>query len=111
MKRIGFITILGSVVLTLVLSGASYATPEVTGASIEARTFNDCPLSVLTTSNNYPASIVITDQMDSLCVGFANLHSFSFSAGGDTAAVFDNNSNFHVATDFSIAGEGEGEGA
>ncbi|HET9235120.1 MAG TPA: FlgD immunoglobulin-like domain containing protein [Candidatus Eisenbacteria bacterium] len=109
MKRIGLITILGSVVL-LVFSGASYATPQVTGASIETRTFNDCPLSVLTTSNNYPASIVITDEMDTLCVGFANLHSFSFSAGGDTAAVFDNNSNFHVAADVSITGEGEGEG-
>ena len=110
MKRIGLITILGSVVLTLVLSGASYATPQVNGATIETRTFNDCALSVLTTSNNYPASIAITDQMDTLCVGFANLHSFSFSAGGDTAAVFDNNSNFHVAADVTIAGEGEGEG-
>ena len=110
MKRIGPITILGSVVLTLVLSGAAHATPQVTGASIETRTFNDCPLSVLTTSNNYPASIAITDEMDTLCVGFANLHSFSFSAGGDSAAVFDNNSNFHIAADVSITGEGEGEG-
>jgi hypothetical protein len=110
MKRIGLIAVMGSFVLTIVLSGASYATPLVTGATIETRTFNDCPLSVLTTSNNYPASIAITDQMDTLCVGFANLHSFSFSAGGDTAAVFDNNSNFHVAADVSIAGAGEGEG-
>jgi len=110
MKRIGLITILGSMVLTLVLSGASHATPQVTGATIETRTFDDCPFSVLTTSNNYPASIVITDQMDSTCSGFANLHSFSFSAGGDSAAAFDNNSNFHVAADVTISGEGEGEG-
>ena len=81
------------------------------GATIETRTFNDCPLSIVSTTNNYPALVEITDEMDPLCVGFANLHSFSFSEdGGVTAAVFDNNSNFRFSADFMIAGPGTGEG-
>src|SRR5262249_53496733 len=49
--------------------------------------------------------------MDTLCVGFANLHSWSFSEdGGATAARFDNNSIFKFGADFKIEGPGEGEG-
>src|SRR5438093_12863704 len=71
--------------------------PKINGATVETRTFNDCSLSTLTVTNNYPASISITDVMDPLCVGFANLHSFSFSSdGGATAADFDNNSNMKI---------------
>ena len=85
--------------------------PKINGATVETRTFNDCSLSTLTVTNNYPASISITDVMDPLCVGFANLHSFSFSSdGGATAAVFNNNSNFRFSGDFNIEGPGEGEG-
>jgi len=87
------------------------ATPLPNGATIESRIFNDCPLSTLTTSNNYPASIQITDVMHPACVGFANLHSWSFSEnGGVSAAVFNNNSNFHFGADFKIEGPGQGEG-
>ncbi|HEY3217021.1 MAG TPA: T9SS type A sorting domain-containing protein [Candidatus Eisenbacteria bacterium] len=111
MKRIGISSLAWSAVLTAVLAGAAFATPLINGATIETRTFNDCGLSTLTTSNSYPASIQITDVMDPLCVGFANLHSFSFSAdGGATAAAFDNNSNFRLSADFKIEGPGEGEG-
>lgn len=96
---------------TLVSVRTAGATPSPNSATIETRTFNDCPLSKLTTNNNYPASIQITDVMDPACVGFANLHSWSFSEdGGVTAAVFNNNSNFHFGADFMIAGPGEGEG-
>src|SRR5438094_1404128 len=99
-------------VLSTVFVRAVHAnTPTINGAVVTTRTFNDCPLSTLTTSNNYPASISITDVMDPLCVGFANLHSFSFSAdGGATAADFDNNSNMTYGADFKIEGAGEGEG-
>jgi hypothetical protein len=86
-------------------------TPLANGATIETRTFNDCPLSTVTTTNNYPASVQITDAMDPECVGFANLHSFSFSEdGGATAAVFDNDANFRFGADVMISGAGEGEG-
>ena len=111
MKRIGFTSVAWSAVLTVVLVGAAFATPLINDASIETRTFNDCPLSTLTTSNNYPASVEITDEMSGLCVGFANLHTFSLSGdGGATAAVFNNNSSFKLAADVTISGAGEGEG-
>ena len=111
MKRTGIISLACSAVWLFASAGAALATPAVNGATIETRTFNDCGLSTLTTSNNYPASIAITDVMDSLCVGYANLHSFSFSEdGGATAAVFNNNSNFRFGADFNTSGPGEGEG-
>ena len=87
------------------------ATPLPNGATIETRTFNDCPTSTVTTTNSYPALIEITDAMDPLCLGFANLHDWSFSEdGGATAAVFNNNSNFRFGADFVISGAGEGVG-
>src|SRR5215467_2234613 len=111
MKRIGIISLACSAIAMVVTVGASFATPAINGAVVTTRTFNDCPLSTVTTSNNYPASISITDVMDTLCVGFANLHSFSFSSdGGTTAAVFNNNSNFRFGADVNISGPGEGEG-
>src|SRR5439155_3708748 len=111
MKRIRNTSLACSVILLAILAGAARATPTINGASVETRTFNDCSLSTLTVSNNYPSSISITDVMDPACVGFANLHSFSFSAdGGATAADFDNNSNMTYGADFKIEGAGEGEG-
>ena len=111
MKRIGITSLAWSAVLLLICAGAAGATPTVNGATIELRTFNDCPISTVTSTNNYPALIRITDTMDSACVGFANLHSFSLSAdGGATSAVFNNNSNFHVGADINISGAGQGEG-
>ena len=98
-------------ILVVVSASIAGATPMPNSATIETRTFNDCPISVLTTSNNYPASIQISDAMSSLCVSFANLHSWSFSEdGGLHAAVFNNNSNFRFAADFKIDGPGEGAG-
>src|SRR5262245_52297738 len=111
MKRIGIISLACLAVSMFVSAGVASAAPAVNGATIETRTFNDCPLSTVTTANNYPASVTITDAMSNLCVGFANLHSFSFSAdGGSTAAVFNNNSNFKFGADVTISGAGEGEG-
>jgi hypothetical protein len=111
MKRITIPSLAWSAILLVVIAGAAFARPVVNGATIETRTFNDCPISTVTTSNNYPASIEITDAMDPLCVGFANLHSWTFSEdGGTTAAVFNNNSNFHYGADLVISGAGEGEG-
>jgi hypothetical protein len=111
MQRIRKISLAWSAVLMVVLAGASHATPSANGATVETRTFNDCPLSNLTVNNNYPNSIAITDEMNAACVGFANLHSWSFSAdGGATSAAFNNNSNFTFGADVTISGAGEGEG-
>ncbi len=111
MQRIRNLSLAWSTVLMVVFAGASHATPSANGATVETRTFNDCPLSTLTVTNNYPNSIQITDVMDPACVGFANLHSWSFSAdGGTTSAAFNNNSNFTFGADLTISGAGEGEG-
>ncbi len=111
MKRISSSSLAWSAILLAIFVGAARATPNINGATIVTRTFNDCSISTLSVTNNYPASISITDTMDPACVGFANLHSFSFSAdGGATAAVFNNNSDFHFGADFKIDGAGEGEG-
>jgi len=94
-----------------VLGGVAQATPVPNGATIETRTFNDCALSTVATTNNYPALVEISDTMDPACLGFANLHSWSFSDdGGSTAAVFNNNSDYTFGADFTISGPGEGEG-
>ena len=111
MMRRGIPIFSWSAVLLLAVATAAVATPAPNGATIETRTFNDCPVSTITTVNNYPSSISITDVMNPLCVGFANLHSWTFSAdGGSTPAVFNSNSNFRFAADFVISGAGEGEG-
>src|SRR5258706_14529454 len=111
MKRISHISLACTVVLLAFLAGAAHATPAINGATVETRTFNDCSLSTLSVTNNYPASISITDDMSPLCVGFANLRSFSFSAdGGTTPMGFNNDSNFHFGGGRVISKTGEGEG-
>jgi hypothetical protein len=85
------------------------STPEVNDAVINTRIFNDCPTSILTTSNLYPFSIEITDEVLD-CGGFANLHNWRFSAdGGATAAAFNNDSAFKFSATLIISGTSEGE--
>lgn len=96
---------------TLMSVGSASATPLPNSATVELRTFNDCPGSTLMVSNNYPASIEISDVMNPFCLSFANLHSWSFSEdGGLSAAVFNNDSNFRFAADFKLDGTGQGSG-
>jgi hypothetical protein len=102
---------LAAAFLVLILVQTTLSMPTPNSATIQTRVFNDCPISTLTVSNNYPGSIQITDAMDPLCIGFANLHSWSLSQdNGVSAAVFNNNTNFHFAADFRLDGPGEGEG-
>ncbi len=109
MKRIGYLTVM--CVAMLAIAGAAFATPSPNGARLDLRIFNDCPLSTLTTLNTYPASINITDVMHPACVGYANLHDWSYSEdAGATASLFKNNSNFTACAFVRIEGAGEGEG-
>ncbi len=85
-------------------------TPTPNAVVLNLRTFNDCPISVLTANNSYPASITIHDQMDPLCVGFTNMHNWQFSAdGGATRIAFENCSAYHFCANVSIDGVGNGE--
>lgn len=84
------------------------ATPSINSAVILERVFNDCPSSVLTVTNAYPESLVFVDaQLD--CFAFSNLHSWSLSSNGSTAAVFENGDAFRVAADLVISGTANGE--
>jgi hypothetical protein len=110
MRRICYGSLAALLVMALA-AAAALATPTPNGASLELRTFNNCALSTLTSSNNYPFQIWIQDVMDPDCVGGANLHSWSFSEdGGTSAAVFNNNSNFEFSCQFILEGTGQGEG-
>ena len=82
-------------------------------AVVHTRVFDDCPISVLTVTNNFPLSIVIDDQnppSDPQCVGFANLHTWRFSSDGVNAYQFQNGDQFEYECDYSMSGIGEGEG-
>ncbi|MGH7731607.1 MAG: hypothetical protein ACRENJ_10210 [Candidatus Eiseniibacteriota bacterium] len=111
MKRIGYSSLTCSALLMIALAATAFATPAPNGAKLDTRVFNDCPLSTLTPTNTYPASISILDEMHPACVGFANLHSWSFSEdGGATSSLFVNGSHFRMCADVAIDGPGTGEG-
>jgi len=85
-------------------------TPSPNAAVLALRVFNDCPTSILNALNNYPAQIVIDDQNVD-CFGYANLHTWSFSAdGGQTVARFENCSHYRFAATVVLDGSGGGEG-
>jgi hypothetical protein len=94
--------------LSLALVASVAASPLPNGATLATRIFNDCPTSILSTTNSYPALIQVDDQNLS-CGGFANLHNWSFSDdGGATPAVFNNGDSFTFGADFEVTGGGEG---
>lgn len=92
----------------LLLAGNSVAvTPNPTGIIFMQRIFNDCPISVLTTTDNYPALIEIQDENPG-CGGFANLHGWRLAVAG-LAADFPNDSAFRLSATLVISGTGNGE--
>lgn len=95
-----------AIAATCLAPNAALATgPNPNSAVLKTRVFNDCPSSILTTVNNYPALINITDSVLD-CGGFANLHIWNFSEDGATAAVFNNTSAFTMSAEVTIAGTG-----
>jgi hypothetical protein len=107
MKRIGYsLLALAAVAVTANLAAATTA-PN--GAVIVTRIYNDCPSSILSTTNAYPGLIDIHDS-NLQCVGFANRHAWSFSAdGGATAEEFKNRDAFSFAATVVLGGSGNGE--
>lgn len=103
MKKI----LLGILVAAMAVSTAS-ATPNPNSAVLHPRVFNDCPSSVLTSSNMYPGSLWFNDEMN--CVtGWANLHTWRLSEDGVTAAQFMNGDCFRLSACLTITGDGNGE--
>ena len=106
MRRI-LITTIGAAML-LALAASVFATPSPNSAVLITRVYNDCPASLLTTVNNYPAQIVI-DDVNQGCVGFANLHVWRFSEDGSNPAVFSNGDAFRFCANLLITGTGQCE--
>ncbi len=99
-----YIRVVGATIGALAFVATSaFATPNINSVVLKLSHFNDCPTSTITGTNNYPASISIEDK-DGLgaCFGWANLHAWSFSTDGSTAAEFPNNSQFSFSAEMVI---------
>lgn len=89
------------------LAAATVANATIDSAVLNLRVFNDEPGSSLTTFNNYPALVEISDTRFS-SVGFANLHNFHLADAGVEHA-FANNEAFSFSADLTISGGNNGE--
>jgi len=104
MKRIGY-----SLLAVLAFAVPASATVAPNGAHIVERVYNDCPSSILFTTNAYPALIQFNDTNLS-CFGFANRHVWSFSAdGGASDELFKNRDQFSFGATVTLGGSGDGE--
>lgn len=95
----------------LAFATAAFATPIPNSAVIHTRVFDDCPISVLTVNNSFPALISIDDQNQPpqpICAGFANLHTWRFSTDGVNDIQFLNNDTFEYSCEIVLTGIGEG---
>lgn len=104
MIRDRYIRVAGATLGALALAATTaFATPAINSAVLKLSHFNDCPTSTITGINNYPASISIEDKDElGACFGWANLHAWSFSTDGTTAAEFANNSAFSFSAEMTI---------
>ena len=80
-------------------------TPSPNSAVITPLVFKDCESATLTLVNNFPSLVSISDT-DEGCVGWANLHVWSFSEDGITPAVFENCSHYKFSCVFNGSGSG-----
>ena len=119
MRRISYPNLASAVIVAgLLASSTAFAadgltcpgnTPNPNSANINLRAFNDCPTATLSSTNNYPASIVISEQDDD-CFGGANLDTWSFSTdGGLTKAKFENCSYYHFCATVCLDGNANAE--
>jgi hypothetical protein len=108
MKRIGYHTLAALAGLTF--AAAAFATPIPNSAVVHQRVWNDCPITVLNVTNNYPASIQIDDQnaVAPFCVGYANLNTWRFSTDGVNPIEFQNGDAFEYSCTLVLNGIGEG---
>jgi hypothetical protein len=103
------IAIICAALAAVLVAGAATATPVPNSAAIFLRVFNDCPFSTLSSTNNYPSAINITDTKANCGAGFANRHAWRFSQDGTTAQLFVNGDGFKFSADLTISGTGEAE--
>lgn len=112
MKRISYPTLACTFALVASL-GASVAsaTPVPNSAVLGPRIFNDCPSTILTPTNAYPALIEYNEVKNPNCTaGFANRHNWRFSTDGFNAMQLQNGDVFSYELDFTLSGPDQGEG-
>ena len=93
------------------LAATAFAAPLPNSAVVHTRVFDDCPISILTVNNLFPALVQISDQNgppQPICAGFANLHTWRFSTDGVNALKFQNGDTFEYSCDLVLNGVGEG---
>lgn len=105
MKRLPRQVLLGLLCAGILSAGGVQAF-AVDSAVLNTRVFNDSPGSILTTTNNYPSLVEISDTTTGN--GFANLHNFHLADAGVEHA-FANNEPFTFSTDLTISGAGQAE--
>ncbi len=95
----------------LAFASAALATPLPNSAVIHTRVFDDCPISILSTTNAFPVLVEINDQNQPpqpICAGFANLHTWRFSTDGVNPIQFLNGDAFGYSCTLVLNGIGEG---
>ena len=95
----------------LALATAAFATPLPNSAIFHTRVFDDCPISILSTTDLFPALVEINDQNQPpqpICAGFANLHTWRFSTDGTNPIQFQNGDEFEYSCTLVLNGVGEG---
>jgi len=110
MKRIRYTAFAGLALALPMVASLAFATPVPNSVQMNPRIFNDCPTSILTPTNAYPALIEYAETKQT-CAGFANRHNWRFSSdGGATPISFMNGDIFGVDLDLTLSGTGESEG-
>jgi hypothetical protein len=102
---------LASAAACLAFAVTAFATPLPNSAVLHTRVFDDCPISILSTTNLFPGVININDQNQPpqpLCAGFANFHTWRFSTDGVNPIQFLNGDTFEYSATVTLDGAGEG---
>ena len=101
---------LACAIACLAFAANAFAAAVPNSAVLHTRVFNDCPTSVLSTTNLFPGLININDQnqVAPFCSGFANMHTWRFSTDGTNAEQFINGDTFEYSATVVLDGAGEG---
>jgi hypothetical protein len=104
------ITTLALALASVTFAASAFAAAVPNSAVLHLRVFNDCPISILNTTNTFPGLININDQnpVAPFCAGFANLHTWRFSTDGTNAEQFINGDTFEYSSTVTLDGIGEG---
>jgi len=106
MKRFAYYSVAALALAFVCQTSAQAQTPNPNAAFTQTAYFNDCPVSVPTVTNSYPALVRISEVDAFGCAGGLNKDLWKFSEdGGATKAAFNNNSNYSFCADVTLSGQ------